>query len=178
VCTHDEARNEKERASHGERHWTAIKTIEKLESCIFEIRWDDGIITRGLKRQQCDGARRGEERWWWWWWWCGRCSTHRQTVRVLCTPRLRKGRQEAVRWVQAGEHELHCLPLILRDIRSGMQAGLPAFATAQLTLSCPPTPPPPFCVTAGVLLLCRVPEGALERGWPQAGVQGSAGCDW
>jgi hypothetical protein len=36
--------------------------------------------------------------------------------------------------------------------------------------------PPCVCFCAGVVLLCRVPEDALERGWPQEAVQGSAGC--
>ena len=35
---------------------------------------------------------------------------------------------------------------------------------------------PCVCFCAGVVLLCRVPEDALERGWPQEAVQGSAGC--
>jgi len=55
-----------------------------------------------------------------------------------------------------------------------VQEAMPLAQLAQLTLSCTPTPAPPFCASAGVLLLCRVPEGALERGWPQTGVQRSS----
>jgi hypothetical protein len=50
----------------------------------------------------------------------------------------------------------------------------------QLTLSCNSRtvlPPSFFRASAGAVLHCRVPKGALERGWPQEGVQGSAGCE-
>jgi hypothetical protein len=70
-----------------------------------------------------------------------------------------------VRWVQAGEHGLHCR---VRNSRL-RNARASCIAMAQLTLLAhtvvhPRTAAPLFRVSAGVVLLCRVPEVHWKEG--------------